>query len=49
MKKNEHYFPTIEFLKVEGETGWVKRTFGEEGGMGAEVMDDGEGAGDFEV
>lgn len=48
MKKNEHYFPTIEFLKnAEGE--WVKRTFGEEGGMGAEVMDDGEGAEGMEV
>lgn len=40
MKKNEHYFPTSEFKKEDG--AWVKKVFGEEGGVGAEVMDEGE-------
>lgn len=38
MKKNEHYFPTMEFVKEAGE--WVRRGFGEEGGIGAENMDE---------
>ena len=29
LKKNEHYFPTIEFWK--GKDGWEKKTFGSEG------------------
>lgn len=42
MKKNEHYFPTVEFCKdAAGE--WRKWSFGGEGGMGAEVMDEGDG------
>ena len=32
MKKNEHYFPTVEFHKESGE--WKRRTFGEEGTEG---------------
>lgn len=36
MKKNEHYFPTVEFVKNE-ETGWERRSFGEDGGVGGLV------------
>lgn len=50
MKKNEHYFPTMEFAKETGEDGrskWVRRSFGEEGGkaggMVGEAMDEGAG------
>ena len=48
MKKNEHYFPTMEFVKDAAENnGWKRRTF--EGGAGsngvqnltAETMDEG--------
>ena len=48
MKKNEHYFPTMEFAKVGGE--WTRRRVGAEAvngdvtgreGLGAEVMDEG--------
>lgn len=36
MKKNEHYFPTMEFVKEKVGSGlvangWVRRGFGEEG------------------
>lgn len=47
MKKNEHYFPTMEFFKVkcnEGRdgsaNGWIRRGFGEGEGDGV-----GEGVG----
>lgn len=55
MKKNEHYFPTVEFAKetVAGDDAapprprWVRRSFGEEGGKAgglvAEAMDEGAG------
>ena len=42
MKKNEHYFPTVEFYKEEGE--WKRRTFGEEAGgegLGGAIGGDG--------
>ena len=32
MKKCEHYFPTVEFSKVEGV--WTRKGFGEDGGVG---------------
>lgn len=48
MKKNEHYFPTMEFVKVKDNgggndgsaNGWVRRGFGEGEGDGV-----GEGVG----
>lgn len=47
MKKNEHYFPTMEFVKVqcnegsdESANGWIRRGFGEGEGEGV-----GEGVG----
>ncbi len=46
MKKNEHYFPTMEFVKEKGTTegfsanGWIRRGFGEGEGDGV-----GEGVG----
>lgn len=47
MKKNEHYFPTMEFVKVKGNegregsaNGWIRRGFGEGEGDGV-----GEGVG----
>lgn len=50
MKKNEHYFPTMEFAKETGDDGrpkWVRRSFGEEGGkaggMVGDAMDEGAG------
>jgi hypothetical protein len=50
MKKNEHYFPTMEFAKEVGKDGkskWVRRIFGEEGGQAgglvAECMEEGAG------
>ena len=53
MKKNEHYFPTMEFFKdEEGNNGWKRRSWqgGREGREGsgasnltAEAMDEGDG------
>ena len=50
MKKNEHYFPTVEYVKDAGEAnGWKVRSWGEDGGIevgaatGAGVMDEGLG------
>lgn len=50
MKKNEHYFPTVEFYKEGGE--WKRRTFGEEeggeglgGAIGGGEGGEGEGGG----
>jgi len=36
MKKCEHYFPTVEFVKDGREQGcgWVRRRWGEDGGVG---------------
>ena len=34
MKKNEHYFPTVEYVKDSGAAnGWMVRSWGEEGGV----------------
>lgn len=48
MKKNEHYFPTVEYVKNEGEkNGWKVVSYGAEGGVvgtemaGGGVMDEG--------
>ena len=50
MKKDEHYFPTMEFVKDAAEpNGWKVNNFGEEGGVqdaGGAVMDEGPAAGD---
>lgn len=50
MKKNEHYFPTVEYVKDSREpNGWRVRSWGEKGGVqGAAggVMDEGTAAGD---
>ena len=50
MKKDEHYFPTVEYVKDTSEAnGWRVTSFGEKGGVqdatGA-VMDEGPAAGD---
>ena len=54
MKKCEHYFPTMEFVKDEnGEGGWKRRVFGDEGegagvgSVGGAGMDEG-GGGEME-
>ena len=44
MKKNEHYFPTVEYVKDASEpNGWKVRSWGEEGGVRVSggVMDEG--------
>ena len=50
MKKNEHYFPTVEYVKDSREpNGWRVRSWGEEGGVqdaAGGVMDEGTAAGD---
>ena len=49
MKKNEHYFPTVEYVKDASEpNGWKVRSWGEEGGVRVSggVMDEGTAAGD---
>ena len=50
MKKNEHYFPTVEYMKDSGEAnGWRVRSWGEKGGVqeaAGGVMDEGTAAGD---
>ncbi|MCJ1380921.1 hypothetical protein MMC17_004030 [Xylographa soralifera] len=54
MKKNEHYFPTMEFVK--GEDGWERRMVAGVGGkdetgregLGAEAMDEGVGGDSYE-
>lgn len=50
MKKDEHYFPTVEYVKdVSEANGWNVRSFGEEGGVqdvSGAVMDEGNTAGD---
>ena len=50
MKKDEHYFPTVEYVKDASEdNGWKVRSFGEEGGVqdaSVAVMDEGPAAGD---
>ena len=48
MKKNEHYFPTVEYVKDSSEpNGWKVRSWGEEGGVRVSggVMDEGTAAG----
>ena len=56
MKKNEHYFPTMEFVKDAAENnGWKRRAF--EGGveingvqnLTAETMDEGAQGGEGEM
>ena len=48
MKKDEHYFPTMEYVKDASEpNGWKVRTFGEQGGvqdLSGAVVDEGPGA-----
>ena len=50
MKKNEHYFPTVEYVKDASEAnGWRVRSWGEEGGVqdaAGGVMDEGTAAAD---
>ena len=50
MKKNEHYFPTVEYVKDSREAnGWRVRSWGEKGGVqdaAGGVMDEGTVAGD---
>ena len=50
MKKDEHYFPTVEYVKDPSEpNGWKVRSFGERGGVedpSGAVMDEGPAAGD---
>ncbi|CAD6578518.1 MAG: hypothetical protein ASARMPREDX12_008876 [Alectoria sarmentosa] len=50
MKKNEHYFPTMEYVKDSREAnGWRVRSWGEKGGVqdaAGGVMDEGTAAGD---
>ena len=50
MKKNEHYFPTVEYVKDPKEAnGWRVRSWGEKGGVqdgAGGVMDEGTAAGD---
>ncbi|CAF9930502.1 hypothetical protein IMSHALPRED_008197 [Imshaugia aleurites] len=50
MKKNEHYFPTVEYVKDPREAnGWRVRSWGEKGGVedaAGGVMDEGTAAGD---
>lgn len=50
MKKNEHYFPTVEYMKDSREAnGWRVRSWGEKGGVqdaAGGVMDEGTAAGD---
>lgn len=50
MKKNEHYFPTVEYVKDPREAnGWKVRSWGEKGGVqdgAGGVMDEGTAAGD---
>ena len=50
MKKNEHYFPTVEYTKDSREpNGWRVRSWGEKGGVqdaAGGVMDEGTAAGD---
>lgn len=50
MKKNEHYFPTVEYVKDAREAnGWRVRSWGEKGGVqdaAGGVMDEGTVAGD---
>ena len=52
MKKNEHYFPTMEFMKDESEScGWRRIGYDEDGkrnngvsaSLAAETMDEGLG------
>ncbi len=48
MKKNEHYFPTVEYVKDSSQpNGWKVRSWGEEGGVRVSggVMDEGTAAG----
>ena len=52
MKKNEHYFPTVEYVKDSSEpNGWKVRSWGEEGGVRVSggVMDEGTAAGTEQV
>lgn len=50
MKKNEHYFPTVEYVKDSREAnGWRVRSWGEKGGVldaAGGVMDEGTAVGD---
>ena len=50
MKKDEHYFPTVEYSKDPTEpNGWKVRSFGEEGGVqdaSGALMDEGPAAGE---
>lgn len=50
MKKNEHYFPTVEYMKDPREAnGWKVRSWGEKGGIqdvAGGVMDEGTAVGD---
>ena len=50
MKKDEHYFPTVEYRKDPTEpNGWKVRSFGEEGGVqdaSGALMDEGPAAGE---
>lgn len=50
MKKNEHYFPTVEYVKDSREpNGWRVRSWGEKGGVqdaAGGIMDEGTAAGD---
>jgi len=50
MKKNEHYFPTIEYVKDENEAlGWRRIIHeAEDGGAREEMAIDNEGGGDEE-
>lgn len=52
MKKNEHYFPTMEFIKDVSSGKWEKRTVAGKGSekdktgvkeLGSEIMDEGPG------
>ncbi|KAL8775585.1 MAG: hypothetical protein Q9209_000081 [Squamulea sp. 1 TL-2023] len=54
MKKCEHYFPTMEFVKEEGSGMWRKQVFGKEGdgvggmgGVGGDVDEGGAGGDDM--
>ena len=52
MKKNEHYFPTVEYVKDSSEpNGWKVRSWGEDGGVRVSggVMDEGTAAGNDAV
>ena len=48
MKKNEHYFPTVEYVKDKNDkNGWSTRSWGDDGGVESQaggVMDEGQAA-----